>query len=104
MRISDCSSDVCSSDLPGAGIATAGAADHHQTAGDIGVDQPLLLEHRIGGAADQRGKTLQRDAGATAGEITGGLMVVLETAMGQQGTAAFRLQADRKSVVWGKSV
>src|SRR6266446_8786549 len=71
----------------GAGVAAAGAADQHQLADDIGIDQALLIEHRIGGAADQGAEVLEIDAGAALVETRRGFVVVLEAAVGQQRAA-----------------
>src|SRR5688572_22315184 len=55
--------DTGQSGAAGAGIAAAGTADHDELTHDIGFDQPGLLEHGVGRAADQCAETLQPDAG-----------------------------------------
>src|SRR3546814_16246994 len=47
MRISDWSSDVCSSDLLGIGVRPGGRADDVEGVVDVGVPVPKRLVHRI---------------------------------------------------------
>src|SRR5579883_3614583 len=69
---------------PGLRVARAGAADQGELAHDIGLDQPVLLEHRVGGAADQRAEVLQEDAGTAMGEVGSAVVIVLEAAVGEE--------------------
>src|SRR5260370_1515476 len=71
----------------GLGISASGTADHNELAHDMSLDQPGLLEHGIGGAADQRAETLQIDAAPAVGDIGGAFVVGLAPASCEQ-TAA----------------
>src|SRR3546814_11663265 len=95
MRISDWSSDVCSSDLRHFGDAAGIVGD-----GTIGVerdDHAREREHRGGGkgdADDARGLESDNDADADDERRQRGRFKADGEALDQ----------DRKSVVWGKSV
>src|SRR3546814_16034940 len=95
MRISDWSSDVCSSDLhcPGRHLGRAGGSDG-------GRGAPAAVEGNLGG--DCRQATVGRavDAQGTQSPACAGNGRRLESA--RKGGA--RGRPDRKSVVWGKSV
>src|SRR3546814_11675940 len=114
MRISDWSSDVCSSELPPLGVVPliqliASKAGGFEEAGKrllrrIGARPPAFLAHRLGlqrqAARDQR-KTARRRIGFDGACLPPGVGHLL-VEQARQIVACFRL--DRKSAVWGKSV
>src|SRR3546814_14662423 len=90
MRISDWSSDVCSSDL----------VDRLDVELLVG-EEALLLRHRVGGHL-----LLGPDDGGGDGELHGPVPLARAGTRGRgiAGPAAARGEEDRKSVVWGKGV
>src|SRR3546814_16327828 len=93
MRISDWSSDVCSSDLIGHGL--------HQDLRDVGPDHVEVAQRRLGGAGQALAIGLRRrlDLGVLGGE--GGRGAEGDRPEGERQDVS---HGDRKSVVWGKSV
>src|SRR3546814_13131122 len=91
MRISDWSSDVCSSDL-----STVAISPRHLTSSD----RVLIIDDFLAnGKASQALISIIKQAGATVA----GLGIVIEKSF-QGGRAELDAQGDRKSDGWGKSV
>src|SRR3546814_20866267 len=88
MRISDWSSDVCSSDL-----------DARRSGGGVAADEfaPLRRGHRHGGASQDRGVERGDIVAAEHGAVD-------REGRAADGAGAGGLKADRKSVVEGKGV
>src|SRR3546814_12860368 len=97
MRISDWSSDVCSSDLGGAGLEHADALDDAAVLGDVVVDHhggghPLQELHLVGAEVLDEAEVEERHLPARSEQVVAGVGIAVE---GAQAVEAAEQEAER---------